>query len=97
MVPLINIGNELKIQIVDKNEKFNRFDILIFKSELGFTCHYYWKTNRNLDKGLIITRNLKNGNYDIPFHRDLVIGIVKNYKIGILMKLKILMKDWLNI
>lgn len=96
MSPLIKIGDELKIEIVSKNVKFKRFEILLFKSEFGFTCHYFWKSNDHFDKGLIITRNLKDGDHDIPFDRQLVVGIIKNFKISLFSKLKIFLRDFFS-
>ena len=93
MEPLIRIGAELSVRHINKDYKLKRFDIIIFKSELGLTCHYFWSANINLDKGFIVTRSLKKSCCDIPFSRDLVIGLVKNFKIGKILKFKIFIYD----
>jgi signal peptidase I len=93
MSPLIAIGDELIIEPIEKDFIFNRFDIILFNSDRGLTCHYFWHENKNIDKGLIITRNLKNGRYDNPYDKKQIIGIVKNFKINFFLKLKILLRD----
>jgi hypothetical protein len=93
MEPLIRVGSEIELRKIGDQEKFQLFDILVFMNNGRLICHYYWHSNEVFDRGLIVTRCLKNKNRDEPFERKNILGIVVNYKISFWMKLKILISD----
>lgn len=90
MEPLIQIGAELVLERV-RPEDIRKFDILVFKENPVYMCHYVWHVNKVYNKGDIITRSLKEGLFDDAFSFDKVLGRVVNYKIGFFMKCKILL------
>lgn len=90
MEPLIQIGAELILERV-RSEDIRKFDILVFKETPVYMCHYVWHVNKVYNKGDIITRSLKEGRLDDAFSFDKVLGRVVNYKIGFLMKCRILL------
>jgi hypothetical protein len=89
MTPLIPVDAELLLESVDLKE-LKRFDIIVFQEGESLMCHYVWHINNFFDQGNIITRNLKNGIYDIPFSIEKVKGRVENYKISKLLRCAIL-------
>jgi signal peptidase I len=95
MAPLIVIGDEIIIKKIDSNYKFKKFDIILYKQGEKLFCHYFWHQNKNFDQGFVITRSLKNGFKDYPFSHSNIIGLVQNFKIGLILKIKILMRDLL--
>ncbi len=89
MIPLIPIGAILVIEKIEENYKFQKFDILLFQIDNKLLCHFFWHQNKHFDKNLIITRNLKDGDFDHPFPRGKVVGIVKNYKLSFFHKVRV--------
>ncbi len=89
MMPLIPIGAMLEVEKIHEDYKFQKFDILLFQVDNKLMCHFFWHQNKYFDKDLIITRNLKDGDFDHPFPKAKVIGLVKNYKLSFFHKLRI--------
>lgn len=92
MTPLIPVGAELLIKKVPADYTLKRFDILLFKQDDKLVCHYFWQQITVLEKPMIVTRNLESGEFDYPFERKMLLGIVTNYKIGFFLKMKIFFK-----
>lgn len=93
MTPLIPVGAELDLEKIDESVPLKKFDIVVFVQNNQLMCHYVWHVNETFDKGIIRTRGLKHNEEDEPFHRKLIVGKVKNYRIGTLQKLWILFKN----
>jgi hypothetical protein len=93
MEPLIPVGSEIELRKFEDQDKIELFDILVFMNNGKLICHYFWHSNEVFDRGLIVTRCLKNKNLDEPFERKNILGIVINYKISFWMKLKIIIGD----
>ena len=91
MEPLISVGAEL---LLDERKSIistlKRFDIVVFQEKDILMCHYIWHINKTLDKGNITTRSLKTGEEDVTFSFKKIQGKVLNYKIGNLLKFKLL-------
>lgn len=84
MSPLINVGDKIKIETIDKIELF---DIIVFKEFERITCHYIIQTSPQ-----ILTASLKNMHtIDYPIEKDNILGIVINYKMNLYFKLKYLL------
>lgn len=93
MLPLIPVGAEIFLRKINKDEKFKVFDILVFKQNERLICHLFWHQNQFFDKDMIITRNLKAQEYDHPFERRMILGVVTNYRMSLFLKLKFLIID----
>lgn len=93
MTPLIPVGAELDLEKIDETTVLKKFDIIVFIQNNQLTCHYIWHVNETFEKGTIRTRGLKHNEEDLPFHRKMVVGKVKNFKLGFFTKLRILFKN----
>lgn len=88
MSPLIKINEFLKIS--NENKDYRPFDIIIFKRSSKLVVHYIWR-NQIAFNQTVITRSLKKIYFDEePVHQNDIIGLVTNFKIGPLLKYKIL-------
>lgn len=89
MAPLIPVGAELILEPVSDDTVLNRFDIIVFSQNNQLICHYIWHVNQHFDKGLVITRALKDGREDLPFNRNMIKGRVTNFQMGLFQRLKL--------
>ena len=95
MSPLISIGDLLEIEEINEQTNLRKFDILVFKLDNKLICHYFWHENKVISSGEIITKSLKNHEEDLPFKRSDIIGRVTNFKIGPIIKIKLLFRYFL--
>jgi signal peptidase I len=90
MEPLINIGDEIRVIINDKNLK--RFDIVVFYNEHDrLICHVLWRMNKVVKPIMFQTRAL-NGAYDRPLSEEFYLGKVLNFRLNWWWKMKLLLK-----
>lgn len=89
MEPVIPVGTELFLEPVSFGD-LKKFDIIVFNDSGKYTCHYIWHINKNIDQGMIITRNLDGYRFDDPFSFEKVVGRVTNIKLPFWIKLKLL-------
>lgn len=87
MIPVINIGEEILIEVKAKNLK--RFDIIVFLRDEKLICHYLWNMNRFIHPLLLQTRNIRGGK-DYPIKEEDYIGKVLSHKLSFFRKLKII-------
>lgn len=88
MMPLIKIDGLLTV--VKKTENYKIFDIIIFKRSSKLIVHYIWRNQVEFNQ-TIITRSLKNIYVDEePVHKNEIIGVVENYRIGLISKIRII-------
>jgi signal peptidase I len=87
MVPLINIGDEVIIDVGHQDLK--RFDIIVFYHDGKLISHYLWRINRIVKPILLQTRNMS-GKLDYPIEQKDYFGKVMNFKLSFWQKLRIL-------
>lgn len=88
MSPLIKVNDTLNVaeQIIN----YNTFDIIIFNRSAKLVVHYIWRNQIEFNQ-TVITRSLKNIYQDEePVKKNQIVGIVTNFKIGPLLKFKLL-------
>lgn len=87
MLPLINIGDELTIK---KDNQYTLFDIVVYSKNSKLIAHFVWRNQISFNQTLI-TRSLKDFyTDDEPVEESAILGVVTNYKISILTRIKIL-------
>ncbi len=87
MIPVINIGEEITVEVKAKNLK--RFDIIVFMQDDVLVCHYLWNINRFIEPLLLQTRNISGGR-DYPIKEEDYIGKVLSHRMSLLRKLSII-------
>ena len=87
MIPVINIGEEITVEVKAKNLK--RFDIIVFMQDDVLVCHYLWNINRFIEPLLLQTRNISGGR-DYPIKEEDYIGKVLSHRMSFLRKLRII-------
>ena len=88
MSPLIKIGDMLIVSA--QQETYETFDVVLFKRSSKLVVHYIWR-NQLERNNTFITRSFENIYSDEePVAKDEIVGKVTNFKIGLLVKLKIL-------
>lgn len=94
MEPVIKVNENV---IVSKLKRpIARFDIIVFKGDREFICHYVRHVNRFVKDGendLIQTRGLNAKFNDVPIHQDQVLGIVISHRLNLWRKLRLM---WAN-
>lgn len=88
MIPVINIGEEITVEVKAKNLK--RFDIIVFMQDDILICHYLWNINRFIEPLLLQTRNISGGR-DYPIKEEDYIGKVLSHRMSFLRKLRIIL------
>ena len=88
MIPVINIGDEILVEVKAKNLK--RFDIIVFLQDDILICHYLWNLNRFIEPLLLQTRNMSGGK-DYPINEDAYIGKVLSHRLSFFRKLRIIL------
>ena len=86
MVPVIQIGEEILVDIKAKNLK--RFDIIVFVQDEKLICHYLWTRNKFVTPLLLQTRSMGGGK-DFPITEEDYIGKVISHHLSFFQKLKI--------
>jgi signal peptidase I len=87
MVPILNIGDEIVIDIGYKDIK--RFDIIVIYLDEKLVCHYLWRMNKLVQPILLQTRNMS-GMLDYPVKLENYLGKVVSHKLSLWQKLKII-------
>lgn len=88
MHPLIKAGDMLTV--TEQQETYEIFDVVLFKRSAKLVVHYIWR-NQVKRNNTFITRSLENIYSDEePVVKDEIVGKVTNFKIGMLLKLKIM-------
>ena len=88
MNPLIKVGDTLTVSA--QQEYYRTFDVVLFKRSANLVVHYIWRDQLETNSSFI-TRSLKNIYFDEePVAKDEIVGKVINYRIGMLLKLKII-------
>ncbi len=88
MIPVINIGEEITVEVKAKNLK--RFDIIVFMQDDILICHYLWNINRFIEPLLLQTRNISGGR-DYPIKEEDYVGKVLSHRMSFLRKLRIIL------
>ena len=88
MIPVIQIGEEIVVEVKSKNIK--RFDIVVFVQDKKLVCHYLWTLNKIVQPLLLQTRNMGGGK-DYPIKEEEYIGKVISHRLSVWQKLKILL------
>lgn len=97
MEPLIKIDDVIKVKKIDRT--LNRFDIIVFKSQIPqdkkIYVHYVWRIiHQGTDKEIIITKGLNNPSKDVPITKEFVLGIVTNFSLSTAHKYSQVLKLW---
>lgn len=93
MTPLIPIGADLELEKISSLSDLKRFDIVVFVQNNQLMCHFIWHINDHFDKGVVVTRALKDNKEDAPFHYKSIVGKVKNFRMNFLTRLRVLIRD----
>lgn len=91
-------GN-LRIRPIDRPDQLKKFDLVIFSNGKKFFCHYLWHINKLITIGndkTIITKNFKSFKDEHRVKFSSILGVVDNYKINSLGRLKIFFKSALD-
>ena len=101
MAPLMKEGDSVTVEHLGSYKHLQLFDIIVFFDGKRLICHYFWKRSVFEDeKGRrpIMTRPLNPlRGKDTPFNEECILGIVLNYKIGLWMKLRIIVRKLCDI
>ncbi len=95
MIPLLKEGDIVEVLGIANISQLKRFDLVLYEFQDNYICHYYWDRNRQ-GTDEVLTRPLNpSATFDIPVRSQQIIGIIKNKKINLLMKIKIFLNDLL--
>lgn len=93
MSPLIRSGDNIVIERLDSEPNPN--DIIVFMYHQNLYCHIFLGVSQ-IEKNCYKTMGLNNDGIDMPIKREDILGIVTNYKLGFMSKLKLFLKLWRN-
>jgi signal peptidase I len=99
MIPIINVGDVIKVVPVENRATLRRFDIVVYWDGEKLISHYIWHQNRILkhQEEIYTTRSLKEYSVnDVPIKISDILGFVENFQIPFWTKTKIILYNYLK-
>lgn len=90
MWPLIKTDD--LIRIIPQKEDLKKNQIIVFKFGNHLFCHLFIDYSK-LEKGRLLTIGLNNDDIDFPIKEEDLLGIVSNYKLRLIDKIRLFFKS----